>query len=270
MIGNGNEIISKMKLPIYQVDAFATDIFEGNPAAVCPLQDWIPDEKMQQIAAENNLSETAFFVPQDNGYRLRWFTPATEVDLCGHATLASAHVLFEHLGFEEKVIRFASNSGELQVQKQEGKLVMDFPASKLEEAEAPPFLEEALGVPAKELYRDTDYLYVVETEEQVRNLDPDIRLLKKAPVRGIIVTAPSEEFDFVSRFFAPAAGVDEDPVTGSAHTMLTPYWANRLGKNELVGRQISKRGGTVYCRQKGERVALGGTAKTFMQGEIEI
>lgn len=259
-----------MKLPIYQVDAFASEVFEGNPAAVCPLDEWIPDTTMQNIAMENNLSETAFFVRQGDGYRLRWFTPTTEVDLCGHATLASAHVLFEHLGYEKQEIRFASNSGELKVKQREGRLVMNFPASELTESKPPAFLEEAVGIPAQELYRDTDYLYVVESEEQVRNLEPDIRQLKKANVRGVIVTAPGDEFDFVSRFFAPAAGVDEDPVTGSTHTMLTPYWSNRLHKNELAGRQVSQRGGTVYCLALGDRVELEGTAITFMQGEIEV
>ena len=259
-----------MKLPIYQVDAFASKVFEGNPAAVCPLDEWIPDTNMQNIAMENNLSETAFFVRQEDGYRLRWFTPTTEVDLCGHATLASAHVLFEHLGYDKQKIQFASNSGELIVRQREGRLVMNFPTSDLNESKPPNFLEEAVGIPAQKLYRDTDYLYVVESEEQVRNLEPDIRQLKQANVRGIIVTAPGGEFDFVSRFFAPAAGVDEDPVTGSTHTMLTPYWSKRLKKNELVGRQVSQRGGTVYCIDLGDRVELEGTAITFMQGEIEV
>lgn len=259
-----------MTVPIYQVDAFANEIFEGNPAAVCPLEDWLSDDIMQKIAMENNLSETAFFVEQGRSYRLRWFTPTTEVDLCGHATLASAHVLFEHLDYGDEVIQFESNSGELKVRRQDDKLIMNFPASALNKAAPPSFLVEAIGVPVQELYRDTDYLYVVETEEEVRNLKPNIPLLEKADVRGIIVTAPAKEVDFVSRFFAPAAGVDEDPVTGSAHTMLTPYWSNRLGKEELVGRQVSRRGGTVYCRQMNERVELAGTAKTFLKGEIHI
>lgn len=259
-----------MKLPIYQVDAFADNVFEGNPAAVCPLEEWLPDEVMQNIAMENNLSETAFFVKQGESIRLRWFTPTTEVDLCGHATLASAHVLFEHLGYKNEVIRFDSNSGELKIRKEGKRIVMDFPASKLKEIIAPQFLKTAIGVPAQELYGDTDYLYVVETAAQVRNLKPDIRELEKADVRGIIVTAPGDNVDFVSRFFAPAAGVDEDPVTGSTHTMLTPYWSRRYGKNELVGRQVSRRGGTVYCENKDGRVELGGTACTFLQGEVAI
>lgn len=259
-----------MKLHIYQVDAFATKVFEGNPAAVCPLNEWLSDEVMQNIAMENNLSETAFFVNQGESYRLRWFTPETEVDLCGHATLASAHVLFEHLGYEEEVIRFGSNSGELRVQKDGDRLVMDFPTSELEESEVPSELEEALDALPTELFRADDYLYIVDSEQQIRALDPDFRLLKQVNTRGIIVTAPSEEFDFVSRFFAPAVGIDEDPVTGSAHTMLAPYWSKRLGKDKLIGRQISKRGGTVYCHQKGDRVELGGEARTFMKGQIII
>ncbi|MGD8428285.1 MAG: PhzF family phenazine biosynthesis protein [Balneolaceae bacterium] len=259
-----------MKLTLYQVDAFAQKIFEGNPAAVCPLHEWLPDELMQNIAMENNLSETAFFVEQKNDYRLRWFTPATEVNLCGHATLATAHVLFNHLGYAQDVIHFDSNSGELRVRKDEDRLVMNFPVSELSRVDVPDFLEEAVGVPAQELYKDTDYLYIVEDEEQVRNLEPDVRLMKRANVRGVIVTALGKDVDFVSRFFAPAAGVDEDPVTGSAHTMLTPYWSNRLGKPELVGRQISKRGGTVYCTLQGDRVDLGGYACTVMQGKIVI
>lgn len=259
-----------MQLTLYQVDAFASAVFEGNPAAVCPLDEWISDELMQQIAMENNLSETAFFVNSGDGFDLRWFTPTTEVDLCGHATLASAHVLFEHLDYDKNEIRFSCNSGDLTVRKEGGRLVMNFPTSELNISAVPDILKEAIGIRAKELYRDTDYLYVVESEEQVRGLDPDIRLLKKADVRGIIVTAPGEEIDFVSRFFAPGAGVDEDPVTGSAHTMLIPYWSYRLDKKELVARQISQRGGTVYCSMLGDRVELGGTAKTFMKGTITL
>jgi PhzF family phenazine biosynthesis protein len=262
---------NQMQLTIYQVDAFASAVFEGNPAAVCPLDKWLPDHLMQQIAMENNLSETAFFVKEGESYHLRWFTPVTEVDLCGHATLASAHVLFKHLRHDQKEIHFDTKSGELKVWKDGDKLIMNFPASKLNKVgESPDFLEEAVGIPFQELYRDTDYLYVLESEGQVRNLDPDIRLLERADVRGIIVTAPGHDVDFVSRFFAPAVGVDEDPVTGSAHTMLTPYWSKQLGKKELVARQVSRRGGTVYCNMMEGRVKLGGNAKTFMKGTINI
>ena len=261
-----------MHIPIYQVDAFAEHPFEGNPAAVCPMEEWLPDEMLQQIAMENNLSETAFFVRKEEGYRLRWFTPATEVDLCGHATLASAHVLFKHLLYPGKVIRFYSNSGELQVRLEDDLLVMDFPTSPLHPVqEAPSDLSEALGVEPKEVYRATDYLYVVESRKQVASLIPDLAQLAQVKTRGVIVTAPGAgEEDFVSRFFGPAVGVDEDPVTGSAHTMLTPYWSHRLDKKELIGRQLSSRGGLVYCSHRGERVELSGEARTYLKGDIYI
>lgn len=261
-----------MQIPLYQVDAFTSKIFEGNPAAVCPLQEWISDKQMQQIAMENNLSETAFFVEEENGFRLRWFTPTTEVDLCGHATLASAHVIFEHLDHQRDIIRFETNSGLLKVSKKEDQLVMDFPAAELADMETPDVLEKAIGYPPEECYRDADYLYVLEDERQVRNLDPDIRELAKVDTRGIIVSAPSSEYDFVSRFFAPSAGVDEDPVTGSAHTMLAPYWSKRLDKQQVTGRQVSARGGTVYCSMiEGEnRVNISGRAVTFLEGKMEL
>jgi len=259
-----------MKLTLYQVDAFARQPFEGNPAAVCPLDEWLSDEMMQNIAMENNLSETAFFVKRESDYRLRWFTPATEVDLCGHATLATSHVIFDHLGYDRDVINFDTNSGRLKIRKEGDRIVMNFPASEVNPVEVPDVLEDAVGLPPQELYKDTDYLYVLENEEQLRNLDPDIRLMKEADARGIIATAPGDDVDFVSRFFAPAVGVDEDPVTGSAHTMLTPFWSSRLGKEKLVGRQISKRGGTVYCMMMGDRVELGGYAFTVLQGEMSI
>lgn len=259
-----------MRLPLYQVDAFATEVFEGNPAAVCPLDEWLPEETMQKIATENNLAETAFFVKEGPEYRLRWFTPVTEVNLCGHATLASAHVLFEHLGYEEEVIRFETLSGSLSVQKEGGQFVMDFPMGTCNPAEPPPLLEQALGIECNEIYSDMDYLCVLEQEEQVRSLSPNMRLLVQVDGRGVIVTAPGDQegIDFVSRFFAPKVGVDEDPVTGSAHTMLAPYWGAKLSKKNLVGQQISQRGGTVYCSLRGDRVSLSGRAKTYLKGEI--
>lgn len=259
-----------MILPIYQVDAFADAVFGGNPAAVCPLHNWLPSETMQQIALENNLSETAFFVKEDGNYRIRWFTPEIEVDLCGHATLASAHVLFSHLGCNEEIIRFQSNSGELTVKKEDDLLVMNFPAANLKPVTVPENLEQALGIPAVEVFRATDYLYIVESEDQVRQADPDFRLLKEVETRGVIITAPGDDADFVSRFFAPAAGIDEDPVTGSAHTMLAPYWSKRIGKKELTGRQVSRRGGMVFCSMRGERVEIGGKARLYMYGEIHF
>ncbi|MDR8392504.1 PhzF family phenazine biosynthesis protein [Aliifodinibius sp. S!AR15-10] len=261
-----------MKLDLYQVDAFASKIFEGNPAAVCPLHSWLPDELMQQIAMENNLSETAFFVRKGDRYELRWFTPEVEVDMCGHATLASAYVLFNQLGYQKDAIFFDAKCGELTVKRDDDGLVMDFPASPADETSFPNGIEEMLGATPLECYQGMDYLFVFENEQQVKQLSPEFLKLKKLDTRGIIATAPSdeEEIDFVSRFFAPAVGINEDPVTGSAHTMLTPYWAERLGKNTLAARQISKRGGLVKCKLNGDRVELGGSAQTFMTGTIEL
>ncbi|MEX2477027.1 MAG: PhzF family phenazine biosynthesis protein [Gracilimonas sp.] len=260
-----------MKLPIYQVDAFTSELFSGNPAAVVPLEEWLSDEQMQHIAAENNLSETAFFVKEGNSYRLRWFTPTVEVDLCGHATLATAHVLFEELGYSEDEIIFKTRSGLLTVSKKEGLLLMNFPADNMEKAEAPAVLFRALGVPQTfEVYKSDDYMVVLNSEKEVAALNPDIRMLSEVEARGIIVTAPGEEVDFVSRFFAPQSGVDEDPVTGSAHTKSTPYWSKKLDKEELKARQISKRGGDLICRMKGDRVEIAGNALTYLKGEITI
>jgi len=260
-----------MKIPMYQVDAFATKLFEGNPAAVVPLKDWLPEEQMQQIAAENNLSETAFFVKEGEGYHLRWFTPLVEVDLCGHATLASAHVLFNELGYEGKLIRFQTRSGELTVGREDGRLRMDFPADDMPKAQAPDDLFKALGIQkTKEVYKSDDYMVVLDTEAEVAALEPDLRLLKSVEARGVIVTAPGEQVDFVSRFFAPQSGVDEDPVTGSAHTKSTPYWSRRLEKKELEARQISQRGGSLSCRMNGDRVEIIGSALTFLKGEIQL
>lgn len=259
-----------MTLDIYQVDAFTDTLFSGNPAAICPLEDWIPDEKMQQIAMENNLSETAFFVKDKSGYRLRWFTPTDEVDLCGHATLASAHVLFEHLGYTGEKITFQTNSGDLHVHQKDGQLVMDFPATKRKKVIAPANLLKALNVSPLEVFKADDYMVVVEKQQQVENLDPNIPLLGTLKTRGVIVTARGEEIDFVSRFFAPSVGVDEDPVTGSAHTMLAPFWAKKLGKKVLRAQQISRRGGVVGCEVVGDRVKLKGNAITFLQGTISL
>lgn len=260
-----------MKLDIYQVDAFASELFKGNPAAVCPLGAWLPDQQLQNIAMENNLSETAFFVPDGGRYRLRWFTPKAEVDLCGHATLAAAHVLFSHLNYAEDEISFDSRSGVLRVRREGACYMMDFPAARLKR-EAPPLdLYHALGgAIADEVYKDNDFLWVLEAEEDVRGMEPDFRLMEKVDTRGVIVTAPGDEVDFVSRFFAPSVGVDEDPVTGSAHTMLIPYWAKRLNKDRLTARQISRRGGELTCRMNGERVEIGGEAQTYLTGTIQI
>ncbi|MEX0722758.1 MAG: PhzF family phenazine biosynthesis protein [Gracilimonas sp.] len=260
-----------MKLPIYQVDAFTSKLFSGNPAAVVPLEEWLSDEQMQHIAAENNLSETAFFVKEGNSYRLRWFTPTVEVDLCGHATLATAHVLFEELGYSEDEIVFKTESGLLTVKKEGESLSMNFPAVEPQQVEGPFVLFQALGIAkTSEVYKSDDYMVVLNSEKEVAALNPDIRMLSEVEARGIIVTAPGEEVDFVSRFFAPQSGVDEDPVTGSAHTKSTPYWSKKLDKEELKARQISKRGGDLICRMKGDRVEIAGNALTYLKGEITI
>jgi len=260
-----------MKNPIYQVDAFTTKQFGGNPAAVCPLAKWLDNETMQKIAAENNLSETAFFAEEGNGYRICWFTPLAEVDLCGHATLASAHVLFNHLGFSGDTITFESNSGPLIVRKQDDLLVLDFPADQLQAVDLSQTLEEAFNHPVIENYKGrSDYLLVFENEKQVQQLNPDFQKIKVSGARGVIATAPGNEVDFVSRFFAPVVGIDEDPVTGSAHTSLIPFWAERLGKNELSARQISKRLGELKCKFLGDRVEIAGQAVTYLVGEIEF
>jgi len=258
-----------MGIPIYQVDAFTSHLFAGNPAAVCPLEQWLTDQRMQQIAEENNLSETAFFVPKGEGYDLRWFTPTTEVDLCGHATLATAHVLFHHEQVQEDTLHFYTRSGTLTVSRQGQQYMMDFPVDILEPALAPAVLVEALQVTPKEVQIGReDYLVIVDTEAEVRALQPDFRKLKSVNSRGVIVSAPGEEVDFVSRCFFPNYGVDEDPVTGSAHTTLTPYWAERLNKQELSARQLSRRGGALSCTMLGERVAIAGAAVTYMVGEV--
>lgn len=257
-----------MKLPIYQVDAFTKTLFGGNPAAVCPLDEWLPEPVMQKLAMENNLSETAFFVPEGNGFRLRWFTPTIEIDLCGHATLASAHVLFNHLNYEKEEILFLTRSGELRVSKEEDYILMNFPADEMAEGEAPIELFTALGIEPKEVRKSDDYMVILDSEDEVAALNPDMRMLKEIDARGVIVTAPGNSVDFVSRFFAPQSGVDEDPVTGSAHTKLTPYWAKRLNKHELSARQISERGGNLLCRYKAERVEILGEAVTYLIGEF--
>ena len=225
---------------------------------------------MQAIAAENNLSETAFFVPTEKGFHLRWFSPVREVDLCGHATLATAHVLFEHLGYDKAAVTFATRSGELVVARRDGRLAMDFPSRQPGPCFAPDALVEGLGQQPVEVLAADDYLVLLEDEAKVRGLAPDLARLSELDLRGVCVTAPGAEVDFVSRFFAPKYGIPEDPVTGSAHCALTPYWAERLGKEELEARQVSARGGAIHCRLNGERVVLSGNAVTFMVGEISI
>lgn len=257
-----------MKIKQYQVDAFASRAFEGNPAAVCALESWLDDSQLQAIAEENNLSETAFFVPAGNSFNLRWFTPVKEVYLCGHATLATAHVIFEMLGYTEPVITFKTRSGELFVEKHGDRLQMDFPACPPAPCPIPDILIEALGRCPIEVLAADDYLAVFDSEATVRAIAPNPILLGQLDLRGVIITAPGVDVDFVSRFFAPKLGIPEDPVTGSAHCELAPYWTGKLGKNALSARQVSKRGGNLACELRGDRVVLSGSAVTFMEAEI--
>lgn len=257
-------------IPMYQIDAFTDRVFAGNPAAVCPLQEWLDDATMQAIAAENNLAETAFFVREGGDYRIRWFTPVLEADLCGHATLASAFVLFTELEPGRSSVTFASHSGGLTVTRDGERLTLDFPALTTDRCAAPPLLAEALGAEPLEVRRGMDYLVVVENEAAVRALQPRMELLAQLDARGVIVTARGETADFVSRFFAPAAGIPEDPVTGSAHCALVPYWAAQLGKTELHALQISARGGELWCTKAGARVRIAGQAVKFFQGTIYL
>lgn len=259
-----------MRLTQYQIDAFAARPFEGNSAAVVPLERWLDDELLQAIAMENNLSETAFVVPDGDGFHLRWLTPTKEVDLCGHATLATAHVLFEHLGYEKPRIRFSTRSGDLFVERRGDRLAMDFPAQPTQPVDAPEALIKGLGLVPQAVEANVDYLVVVETEAQVRALNPNMTELSALDRRGVMVTAPGDHKDFVSRFFAPKYGIPEDPVTGSAHCQLAPYWEKRLNKNTLSARQISARGGDVDCEVKGDRVTLLGKAVTVMTAEWSL
>lgn len=260
-----------MKLKIYQIDAFAEKVFEGNPAAVVPLEEWLSDPIMQQIAMENNLSETAFFVATETGFHIRWFTPLAEVNLCGHATLASAHTLFNYMNFSGNEISFQSHSGILKVKKENNLIVLDFPASPVTEIEIPDEVAKAFHIQPVACFKGRDdYMLVFENEEQVTLLKPDFQQLVRAKTRGAICTSKSERYDFISRFFAPAVGVNEDPVTGSAHTMLIPYWAGVFGKNELTAKQVSARGGIIHCKNCGDRVEIGGKAVTYLTGEIDV
>ena len=260
-----------MTLKMYQIDAFAEKVFEGNPAAVVPLSKWLPDKTMQLIAAENNLSETAFYIIENGGFHIRWFTPAVEVDLCGHATLASAYVIFQLEQYPSDTIHFKSRSGELIVDRKGDWLQMNFPTDSIERVEPPQHLAKAINTTVLECYKGkTDFMAILSSQKELENLEPDFRQIAQLPSRGLIVSAPGDEVDFVSRGFFPQAGVDEDPVTGSAHTSLTPYWSKRLNKTEMTARQISKRGGTVKCTYLGDRVLLAGKAVAYLQGVITI
>jgi PhzF family phenazine biosynthesis protein len=261
-----------MKTKIYQIDAFAGEVFSGNPAAVCPLEEWIPEETMQKIAMENNLAETAFFVKKEDHYEIRWFTPTVEVDLCGHATLAAGFVLYNYEGYPNTEIIFISpKSGILKVNQKDGFLLLNFPTDIYESISITPELIAGFNIkPAEAFKGKTDYMFVYENEEQIKNLSPDFSLISKLNARGIIVPAKGDNIDFVSRFFAPQSGVYEDPVTGSAHTTLTPYWAKRLKKNELSAIQLSARKGYLNCKYLEDRIEISGQAKAYLIGEIFI
>ncbi|HEY5328166.1 MAG TPA: PhzF family phenazine biosynthesis protein [Mucilaginibacter sp.] len=261
-----------MTISIYQADAFTSRLFGGNPAAICPLEEWLPDETMQQIAVENNLAETAFFVKNETGYKLRWFTPEYEIDLCGHATLASAHILFTELAYKKDTIYFETvKAGMLAVKKDGDKYVMDFPSRPPIHIEPPIGLVDALGEKQPlEVLRSRDYFLVYGSEKDITDISPDFLALSKIDTVGVIVTAPGKDVDFVSRFFAPGAGIPEDPVTGSAHCNLIPYWAGKLGKTKLHAYQLSARKGELWCELKGERVLMSGKAVTYLKGEIFV
>jgi PhzF family phenazine biosynthesis protein len=260
-----------MLTPFYQVDAFTDKLFGGNPAGVCPLDKWLPDDTMQKIAMENNVSETAFFVKTDSGFHIRWFTPKVEVNLCGHATLASAHVIFHDLGFSGDVISFESRSGNLNVTREGDLLILDFPANKPQRTALPDDFVQSLNITPVQCFRGKeDYLLLYKSQQEIEALIPDFRRLEKIDARAVIVTSPGVNVDFVSRFFGPRVGVDEDPVTGSAHTVLIPFWAEKLGKTEMKALQLSRRGGTLFCRLRGDRVDIGGRAVTYLKGEISL
>lgn len=260
------------KIPLYQVDAFTDALFKGNPAAVCMLGDWLTDSQMQQIAAENNLAETAFIVVKEDIFQIRWFTPTIEVDLCGHATLAAAFVLFNCLSHATDTIDFYSpRSGELKVSRKGDTLFLDFPTDTLQEKDNINEIAACIGLRPTSVYKGkSDYMAVLESEQELSHLQPNLPEIAKLNARGLIVTALGANVDFVSRFFAPQSGIDEDPVTGSAHTTLIPYWSEKLGKMEMTASQLSKRGGNLICINKGTRCLIGGKARLYLSGEINI
>jgi PhzF family phenazine biosynthesis protein len=259
-----------MQLAIYQVDAFTDRLFAGNPAAVCPLEAWLPDATMQAIAAENNLSETAFFVPRGDDYDLRWFTPTLETELCGHATQASGFVVMNRLAPQKSTVRFHTRSGPLTVTRQGAGFAIDLPAQPPASCAMPPKFVAALGRKPVEILAAKKYLALYDSEADVAALAPDIAALTEIDRDGVIVSAPGRACDFVSRYFAPHAGIPEDPVTGSAHSTLVPYWAKRLGKTKLHARQISQRGGELFCELRGDRVVMAGRAALYLEGKIHV
>ena len=259
-----------MKLNLYQIDAFAKNIFEGNPAAVCSLDKWLEDDIMQKIANENNLSETAFFVKENNKFHIRWFTPSNEVDICGHATLASAYVIFKILNYEKNEIIFNSKSGILKVTKDDDKFKMDFPIQKIIKCDIPNSISKAFEIQPIECYKSMDYILIFENEEDILNAKPNLALLKDIDTRGVIITSKSKKYDFINRFFAPRYGIDEDPVTGSAFTQLVPYWNKVFNQDEFIAKQVSQRSGEVFCKLNNDRVEISGYAKKYLEGVIDI
>jgi len=259
-----------MLLKIYQIDAFTSELFKGNPAAVCPLEEWLSDEKMQKIAMENNLSETAFFVPKGNEFHIRWFSPTNEVDLCGHATLASSFVIFNILNYDKEQIEFDSKSGKLIVTKENDKLTLDFPAQPPVWCDIPKEIINAFDTKPIECLKSEDYIAVFDNEEDIVNANPKFEPLNKLGLRGVLITAKSNKYDFVARCFFTGLGIDEDPVTGSAYTQLAPYWATKLGKTKFRAKQVSARGGELTCEVKGDRVFIAGKAVKYMEGKINV
>lgn len=263
--------MNSRSIPIYQVDAFADRVFAGNPAAVCPLEKWLPKGQMQAITAENNLSNTAFFVPVDDVFAIRWFTPQAEVDLCGHATMASAHVLWEHLGYPGDMITFQTlKSGTVRAKKKSTRIVLNFPARPPHPCTPPENIDKTMGTAPGEVMAARDLVVIYDDEDAVLNLRPDFEAIKAIGCFGVIATAPGREVDFVSRFFTPLNGINEDPVTGSAHCTLIPYWAERLDQTRMRARQLSERGGELFCELLGDRVRIGGHAVTYLEGSIRL
>lgn len=260
-----------MKIPYYQVNAFTGNGFRGNPAGVCLVDCWPEEEQMQLIAKENNLSETAFVLKEEEFYRIRWFTPAVEVDLCGHATLATAYVILQFIQKSETQVRLMSKSGELKIEKEEAILTLNFPADKINPVTLPEILKDSIQMKPLEVFRGkTDYMLVFDDEQKVKSCRPDMELLKTSDCRGVIITAKGNDVDFVSRFFAPQSGIPEDPVTGSAHTTLVPYWSERLDKIKLSAHQLSSRGGELFCCNYGERIGISGNCNIYIEGYIHI
>lgn len=261
-----------MQLPIFQVDAFTDKVFGGNPAAVCPLEHWLPDDVMQKIAIENSVAETAFFIPLNAGFEIRWFTPEIEMDLCGHATLATAHVIARHLNYSLPSIKFLSKSGELMVTVENELLTLNFPSRKPEPSDIPQIILDAIQVKPVEVLKSRDYVLVFETEEIIRRIEPNQSILNQINLDpgGVVITAKGDEVDFVSRYFTPQASIFEDPVTGSAHCSLIPFWGEKLGKESMLALQVSPRVGKLFCKSLGERVLISGEAVTYLEGSITI